>query len=99
MCTSVPQIDAFNTRMSTSSSLTFGTGTSSSQSPGSALAFTTAFIVFNTSGDYPKFSHNHIYAAARLRNVIPRESETEVLCLNWDHRSQLQPLEYPELVS
>src|SRR5207302_9949272 len=48
MCTSVPQIDAFNTRISTSSPLTFGTGTSSSQRPGSGLAFTTAFIVFCT---------------------------------------------------
>src|SRR6266487_3114020 len=48
MCTSVPQMDAFSTRMSTSSPPTFGTGTSSSQRPGSALAFTTAFIILCT---------------------------------------------------
>ena len=38
MCTSVPQIDVLRTRMRTSSPPTSGTGTSSSQSPGSALA-------------------------------------------------------------
>src|SRR5437660_9913316 len=48
MWTSVPQMDVFTTRMSTSSLSTLGTGTSSSQSPGSARLFTTACIVFCT---------------------------------------------------
>src|SRR5213592_260048 len=48
MCTSVPQMDAFNTRTSTTSPSTSGTGTSSSHRPGSRLAFTTAFINFCT---------------------------------------------------
>src|SRR6266496_1332214 len=48
MCTSVPQMDAFNTRMSTSSPRTLGTRTSSSQRPGSGLAFTMAFIILCT---------------------------------------------------
>src|SRR6267142_5370653 len=52
MCTSVPQMDAFNTRISTSSPRTSGTGTSSSHRPGSALAFTTAFIIFCTMANY-----------------------------------------------
>src|SRR6266853_4848646 len=52
MCTSVPQIDALRTRMSTSSPRTSGTGTSSSHRPGSALAFTTAFIIFCTMANY-----------------------------------------------
>src|SRR5450759_2255320 len=49
MCTSVPHIDVFKTRRSTSSPCTSGTGTSSSHNPGSALAFTTAFIIFCTA--------------------------------------------------
>src|SRR6266513_6269503 len=98
MCTSFPQNEAFNTRMNTSSSLTFGTGTSSSQRPGSALAFTTAFIVFNTSGNYPKFSQIHTDSSARFRNLISRESASQVQCFNWVHRSQLQPVNYPSLV-
>src|SRR2546422_1331066 len=48
MWTSVPQMDVFTTRMSTSSLSTLGTGTSSSQSPSSARFFTTARIVFCT---------------------------------------------------
>src|SRR5881398_4275930 len=91
MCTSVPQIDAFNTRMSTSSSLTFGTGTSSSQRPGSALAFTTAFIVFNTSGNYPKFSQIHTDSSARFRNLISRESASPLPPSNRPHPPHLQP--------
>jgi CDP-diglyceride synthetase len=47
--TSVPQIHVFRTRMRTSSPRTSGIGTSSSYSPGSALAFTTAFIIFCTT--------------------------------------------------
>src|SRR4051812_38471552 len=55
ICTSVPQMEVLSTRMRTSSSRTSGTGTSSSQRPGSALLFTTAFIVFCTST--PKSLH------------------------------------------
>src|SRR6266481_6700655 len=72
MCTSVPQIDAFNTRMSTSSPPRLGTGTFSSHRPGSALAFTTAFIVFNTSGNYPKFSQIHTDSSARFKINLQR---------------------------
>src|SRR5213080_3965617 len=48
MWTSVPQIDVFVTRMSTSSVPTLGIGTSLSHNPGSARLFTTACIVFCT---------------------------------------------------
>jgi hypothetical protein len=44
MWTSVPQIDAIFTRIRTSLIPISGTGTSSSQSPGSGLLFTSAFI-------------------------------------------------------
>src|SRR5580698_5541284 len=44
MWTSVPQIEAFFTRIRTSLIPISGTGTSSSQSPGSGLLFTSAFI-------------------------------------------------------
>src|SRR5438105_14686263 len=75
MCTSVPQIDAFNTRMSTSSPPTFGTGTSSSQRPGSGLAFTTAFIVFCTgkklSTDFAD-SHRFLRRISKLVSVRTR---------------------------
>src|SRR5881397_3814784 len=63
MCTSVPQIDALRTRMSTSSPRTSGTGTSSSHRPGSALAFTTAFIIFCTMAKYA--NQQSIFATER----------------------------------
>src|SRR3954468_16726332 len=47
MCTSVPQIAVFLTLISTSFGPISGTGTSSIQMPGSALAFTSAFIMFD----------------------------------------------------
>src|SRR5215831_17493513 len=45
MCKSVPQTPVLSTRISTSSLPTAGTGTSSSQRPGSARALTSAFIL------------------------------------------------------
>src|SRR5947209_18214969 len=45
MCTSVPQIDAFWTRIRTSLGPTSGTGTSCNSSPSARWAFTTAGIV------------------------------------------------------
>lgn len=47
MWTSVPQIAVFLTLISTSLGPISGTGTSSIQMPGSALAFTSAFIMFD----------------------------------------------------
>src|SRR5882672_7518968 len=47
MCTSVPQIAVFLILISTSLGPISGTGTSSIQMPGSALAFTSAFIMFD----------------------------------------------------
>ena len=44
MWRSVPQIEVFRTRMSTSPSPTSGSGTSCNHSPGSANAFTNAFM-------------------------------------------------------
>src|SRR6266403_3793005 len=71
MCTSVPQIDAFNTRISTSSPVTFGTGTSSSQRPGSGLAFTTAFIIFCTGKKLSTdFADSHRFLR-RISNLVP----------------------------
>src|SRR5215467_11461000 len=45
MCKSVPQTPVLSTRISTSSLPSAGTGTSSSQRPGSARALTSAFIL------------------------------------------------------
>src|SRR5436190_9808788 len=45
--------------MRTSSFFASGTGTSSSQSPGSALLFTTAFMVFCIKIGYPQITHIH----------------------------------------
>src|SRR5436190_20399418 len=71
MCRSVPQIDAFNTRISTSSLPTSGTGTSSSHRPGSRLVFTTAFINFCTR------------KTRRIRNAGKHES-SQVNGFRWD---------------
>src|SRR5262245_15185926 len=53
MCTSVPQIPVRNTRIRTSLPPISGTGTSSSQRPGSRFDFTSAFIVFFMRTTYP----------------------------------------------
>src|SRR5207253_8704881 len=75
-------IDAFNTRMSTSSPPTFGTGTSSSQRPGSGLAFTTAFIVFCTgkklSTDFAD-SHRFLRRISKLVSVRTRRPRGTVV--------------------
>src|SRR5207237_2543173 len=76
MCTSVPQIEVFLIRMSTSSPPTSGTGTSSSQRPGSALLLTSACIVFCTSKKLGKLQTqesrkvNHLSFRAPRRTMV-----------------------------
>src|ERR1700722_11048961 len=53
MCRSVPQTPVLSTRIRTSSRPTAGTGTSSSLRPGSAFAFTSAFIAALTQPNRP----------------------------------------------
>src|SRR5437868_4040105 len=75
--TSVPQMDVFRTRISTSSSRTSGIGTSSSQSPGSARLFTTAFIIFCTAKNLagkapnPKLQHPEKLQASISKHQEP----------------------------
>src|SRR5260370_42484369 len=70
ICTSVPQMAVFRTRIRSSSPTTSGTGTCSSHSPGSAFAFTTDAIAFCTEQLYPQISPIHADSQRQFLNLI-----------------------------
>src|SRR5260370_21091200 len=90
ICTSVPQIEVFKMRISTLSELTSGTGTSSSQRPGSALLFTTACIVFCTGRNYPQISNIHTDYETNSKIKICRNSRNL-----WTNTFSLRMIESP----
>src|SRR5205823_12448408 len=78
ICTSVPQMEVLRTRMRTSSPPTSGMGTSCNQSPGSAFAFTTAFIVFCTGESYPgamQMSILRVFESSEMMDEMPTALE------------------------
>src|SRR3954451_1578481 len=68
MWTSVPQIAVFLTLISTSLGPISGTGTSSIQMPGSALAFTSAFIMFDILLSLESLDPESLFGADRSGN-------------------------------